>query len=186
MESIVRSPICRLTGIFHVTHHLLALDCCGIVLCIAILIGGGQNYDIKYTGDLIHFAQVKVQVPFVDRLNDGKTPFLFNANVLMDDPLFEASTILTTGSRTYLSAITPPKGSRHSFYSETGADQKFSAREVTGNGYAEFIGVTVPISALPWPESSYFTIANFPAFGALSDKCFHVSMRRVPLRQDVV
>lgn len=64
---------------------------------------------------MMQLAQIKAQVPFVDRLGDGKTPFVYNARLFMDSLFFVAASYLSTGSLTYPSMVTPPRGSYQAF-----------------------------------------------------------------------
>lgn len=64
---------------------------------------------------MMQLAQIKAQVPFVDRLGDGKTPFVYNARLFMDGLFFVAASYLSTGSLTYPSMVTPSRGSYEAF-----------------------------------------------------------------------
>ncbi|KZP08206.1 hypothetical protein FIBSPDRAFT_266648 [Athelia psychrophila] len=138
-----------------------------------LVITGGQAYNITDTLGLFQFAQSHIQVPFVDRLGDGKTPFLYTPSLLIDNPIAGAGASLEIGSPYYPALIAPPQGSHTALnVAADGVTLTFSAVGVLNSASIKLSAVPVPASSLPWPASSYGTIANFPGFGANTSTCF--------------
>jgi len=137
------------------------------------MIIGGQAYNVTGTGGLFQLGLARFILPFVDRLGDRKTSFLYIPAMFTDNVL-ALLTGLLMHTDAYLSSIQPPMGSKQAFYVD-GKNLRFSAHGKKNNSSGiTFDGEAIPFSHLPWPADSFFKVANQPGFGPKSDKCFYV------------
>ena len=143
--------------------------------CAALIIVGSLNFNISDTLGLLQFAQSRIQIPFVDRLGDGKTPFMFAPSLLMDNLVSGALAAVEIGSPVYPAIIAPGQGSGKALnVAVDGKTLTFKAIGVLNSGLVEFSALSVSGTSLPWPVSSFYTISNLPAFGANSSTCYLV------------
>jgi hypothetical protein len=140
-----------------------------------LIVIGGQDYNITGSAGLLQFALSRFAIPFVDRLGNGKTPFLYFPAEFTDNPLALVLARLTTPADVYLASIKPPMGSKQALYIDSGVLGFSVSVDKSGSGGVSFVGEPITLSDLPWPLDSYLTIANQPLFGPNSGKCIHVS-----------
>lgn len=118
------------------------------------------------------FAVAAIYVPFVDRLRDGRTAFLYNPYMFQDNPITLVGTTLVSGVAASLAFINSPRGSNAATLEEGNGNLGFEARALIGRGKIDFNFVKT--DSAPWSKESYLAISDFPTFGPLSPLCYKV------------
>ncbi|KAF8341467.1 uncharacterized protein EI90DRAFT_3034043 [Cantharellus anzutake] len=140
-----------------------------------VIVRGGTTFNITVSGistqDDLFFAISGIFIPFVDRLKNDRTPFIYNAYLFQDNVLTVAPTMLGAGSITYLSSIDPPGRSNRAYYLNNRNNAfAFQANALAG-GWRMMFDFFKTDSG-PWGIGTFLGIANLPAFGPLSVLCY--------------
>lgn len=140
----------------------------------ALIVVGGQDYNVS---GVLAFAQGALKVPFVQRISTSSNPFQLQRQMLSDNAVAVAASLLTTGIPSKLAALRPPTGSQKAFYVESAGTLAFSSRVLGTSSAIVASGFTkVDSSSLPWPVENFFTIANMPSFSTGRSDCLRVSV----------
>lgn len=134
-----------------------------------LVVRGGVDFNITSTRGLLVFAIAGIYVPFVDRLRDGRTPFIYNPYVFQDNPIALMATTIVTGVAGSLASINPPRRSNAASFEEGSGNLGFQARALTGRGKIDF--KFVKTDSAPWSKESYLAISHLPIFGRLNPLC---------------
>jgi len=138
-----------------------------------LLVVGGLDYNISDTLGLLQFAQGRINIPFVDRLSDGKTSFIYTPSLLMDNLVSGAIAAVEVGSPVYPAIIQPGQGSGKALnIAADGKTVTFNATGILNNALIKFSAASVASTSVPWPIDTFYTLANLPAFGANSSTCY--------------
>ncbi|KAF7965871.1 hypothetical protein HWV62_41194 [Athelia sp. TMB] len=134
-----------------------------------LIVIGGLDFNISDTLGLLQFAQGRIQIPFVDRLGDGKTPFMFAPSLLMDNLVSGALAAVEIGSPVYPAIIAPGQGSGKALdVAVNGKTLTFKATGVLNSGLVEFSALSISESSLPWPHVEYDPVGALALTGNVS------------------
>ncbi len=151
-------------------------------LYLALLLKTGCLYDIEKTAGFWKFGLAALTIPFVDRLSDGHTPFLYIAATWHDNAFAILLASAFSNIKSNPSVITPHPRTKHAHFlrEDNGASEGFSAHGIhDGSGVESSLTQT---ASAPWSASSLNDLMNMPLFGPYSDLCMIVSTPRSPQR----
>jgi len=168
--SVVRSLVPESYGLLPIDEELLPNFPTGK---FPLVIRGGVDFNITSTRGLFVFAYAGIYIPFVDRLNDGHTAFLYNPYAFQDNPIALIGTTLFTGVIVSPAFIDPSPGSdsNDAYYSDQeNGNLGFRASALIGGGKVVFD--FVKIDSAPWSKETYLGISDLPTFGPFSPFCY--------------
>lgn len=137
----------------------------------------GQEYNVPYGIDLLQFAQARMIIPYIDRLNDGRTPFSYIPYYFSDNVAITALLPIGVGVKSIQSSIIPAGGTQLAVAQEPGDPTlSFDATGIPSG----FVSVKTTIIDSEEADDSrdsgfYATLSNLPAFGPLSPLCWKVA-----------
>ncbi|KAF8341466.1 uncharacterized protein EI90DRAFT_3034039, partial [Cantharellus anzutake] len=141
-----------------------------------LLVRTGCDFDIKNTAGLWKFGLAVLLVPFVDRLGDNQTSFMYIAASWQDEPLAILLASAFAGVKSNPSIIEPHPRDLHATFTEEDGNgntlERFRARGVRDDSGVELDLTKTGAGSSPWSERAFTDILNFPSFGLYSgDLC---------------
>lgn len=153
----------------------------------ALIVIAGNEYNVSIeslpVSAVLTFAQGRVIIPFVDRLEDNITPISYVPVYFTDNLVATAGILLAAAAQSYLADIQPHSGTRlGSITNPSNGHRTFTINQVLSQVHSIAFDF-LPFSSgeqSPYPLHAYVDIPSLAYYGPVVPLCGQVSMKNIP------